>query len=525
MATTELSPSRPRGLAGLSYEWQALIVVVVGTFMVILDTTVVNIALPQIITVFNAPVNTAEFVLTGYLIALAIVMPATGYLSDSFGSKRVYLISIFLFTVGSLFCSLSWDVASLVFFRILQGLGGGLLTPLGFTILFKTVPPERRGLVTGVFGLPILFAPVVGPTLGGYIVQYINWRFIFTLNLPVGILGLFLGWMLLCETELVPGLRFDVRGFVLAALGFSAVLYALAKVPDWGWSDARTLVLLAGGGIVLLVWIVVELTETQPLLELRVLRDPTFALSTLVNFIITVALYSSLLLMPLFLQDYRGLGAFQTGLLLFPQAVASAVVMPISGRLFDRFGPRPLIVPGLLLLAYATWRLTTLDVMTPDANLRVILVLRGLAMGLVLMPALTVALNTLPNHMIARGSALTNVLRQLFSAFATAIFITLLQSRQTFHQAIFSQTVTPDLPGVSQTLAGMQDYLMQQGMSLAQAKSAAVLALYQQMTLRAAVSSFEDCFFIAAVICLLGIVPALFLRSTGVKRPTGPAME
>ncbi len=464
MASADVSVSRPHRLSGLSYEWQALIVVVVGTFMVILDTTVVNIALPQIITVFNAPVNTAEFVLTGYLIALAIVMPATGYLSDTFGSKRVYLISIFLFTVGSLLCSLSWDVASLVFFRILQGLGGGMLMPLGFTILFKSVPPERRGLVTGVFGLPILFAPVVGPTLGGYIVEYIDWRVIFTLNLPVGILGLFLGWILLRETQLVSDLRFDLRGFVLSGVGFASVLYALAKMPDWGWGAVQTLVLLIGGGIVLVAWVAVELTEKQPLLELRVLRDPTFALSTLVNFIVTVALYSSLLLLPLFLQDYRGLGAFQTGLLLFPQAVASGAVMPISGRLFDRFGPRPLVVPGLLLLAYATWRLTTLDLMTPDATLRSILIMRGVAMGLVLMPAMTVALNTLPGNLIAGGSALTNVLRQLFSAFATATFITLLQNRQTFHQAILSQTVTPDLPGVSQTLAAMQHYLVQQGM-------------------------------------------------------------
>src|SRR5512142_1748588 len=200
MASISLSLPRPHHrLLALPYYWQALIIVMIGSFMAMLDATVVNIALPRIITVFNAPVDAAQFVLTGYMIALAIIMPATGYLSDTFGTKRIYLISMFFFTAGSLLCGLSWSVESLVIFRILQGLGGGMMLPLGMTVIFKTVPREKFGLVSGIFGLPLVFAPVVGPTLGGYIVEYINWRFIFTLNLPIGALGLFLGWVLLRE--------------------------------------------------------------------------------------------------------------------------------------------------------------------------------------------------------------------------------------------------------------------------------------------------------------------------------------
>ncbi|HEX2922639.1 MAG TPA: MFS transporter, partial [Chloroflexota bacterium] len=178
-------PKPHRRLRALPYYWQAVIVTIIGSFMVMLDTTVVNIALPRIITVFGADVHSSQFVLTFYMLALAIIMPATGYLTDTYGTKRIYLLSMLFFTIGSFLCSAAWSVPSLVVFRVLQGLGGGMLMPLSMTIIFKTVPPEKRGTVMGVFGLPMLLGPVLGPTLGGYLVEYVDWRFIFTLNLPV----------------------------------------------------------------------------------------------------------------------------------------------------------------------------------------------------------------------------------------------------------------------------------------------------------------------------------------------------
>lgn len=526
MASVSVPVAPPeRSVLGLSYEWLALIVVLIGAFMEMLDTTVVNIALPRIITVFSARVDAAQFVLTGYMIALAIIMPASGYLSDTFGTKRIYLQSMFLFVVGSLLCSLSWDVTSLVFFRVLQGLGGGMLSPLGMSLLFKTVPPERRGFIMSIFGLPLLFAPVIGPTLGGYIVQYIDWRFIFTLNLPVGALGLLLGLVLLRETDRHPGLRFDLRGFLLSAVGFGALFYGLSQAPDWGWADPRSVGFIGGAVIMLIAWVMAELNHSQPLLELRVFRDHSYALATCVNFVVTVAMYASILLMPLFLQNFRGLGAMDTGLIMFPQALAAGLVMPISGRLFDKIGPRPLILSGLLLLAYATWQLRSLDVTTPDMTIRGILIMRGVSMGLIMMPAMTVAMNSLPRHLISRGSSLTNVLRQLFGSFGTAIFVTLLQTRQTYHQAMLSQTMTPDVPGVRGVLEATQHYLMHQGMTSAQAKATGVLYLLQQVALQAAVLSFEDCFLIAAGVCLLALIPAMFLRSTGTRREGAATLD
>lgn len=517
MANISLSLPRPRGhVRGLAYEWQALIIVMIGSFMTMLDATAVNIALPKIITVFNAPVSAAQFVLTGYMIALAVIMPASGYLSDTYGIKRLYLLSMFMFTVGSLLCGLAWDVSSLVFFRILQGLGGGMLGPLGMTVIFRIVPLEKRPLVASIFGVPMTLAPILGPTVGGYLVQYVSWRVIFTLNIPVGALGLVLGWVLLRETERIPNLHLDWRGFFLSGFGFATLLYGLQKGPALGWGHLQTLSFLVGGCVLIILWVVVELSDPQPLLELRILKNPTYALGMGILFILTVGLFSSMLLLPIFLQNFRGLGAMKTGILMIPQAVASGLVMPITGQLYNRLGPRPLVVSGLIVLVFSSWRLSFLDLATPDSTLSMLLVLRGAAMGLCMMPVFTAAMNTLPGPLVARGSSLTNVLNQLFGALGTALFITLLQTRQIYHQAMLAQVVTPDLPGVRATLAAVQRYLVQQGASLAQAKAAGGAALYQQVAMRAAVMSFDDCFAIAAAACLLAIVPALFLNNTGI---------
>src|SRR3989442_8765412 len=226
-----------RGLLhGLDYQWQVLICAVVGTFMVMLDQTVVNIALPKITTVFGVGVHETQLIVTSYMLALAVIMPATGYLSDTFGTKRLYLITMALFTGGSLLCGLAWNNPSLVAFRVIQGLGGGMMMPLGMTMLFKVVPPQQRNTIMGFFGLPLMLAPVLGPTLGGYIVEYIDWRMIFTLNVPVGLIGLFLGFTPLRGSAHVPGVKFDLRGFVLSAGGFSAVLAGRSDAGRGGGS-------------------------------------------------------------------------------------------------------------------------------------------------------------------------------------------------------------------------------------------------------------------------------------------------
>jgi EmrB/QacA subfamily drug resistance transporter len=353
---------------------------------------------------------------------------------------------------------------------------------------------------------------VIGPTLGGYLVEYVDWRPIFTLNVPIGVLAVLAGMVILRESPRREGTRFDLWGFLLSAIAFSTAMLALEKVPEYGWFDPYVVTLLLIAAAAFPCWIVVELAQEQPLLDLTVLKDRTFFVATLVNFVATIAMYSSLLLLPLFLQNVRGLGALDTGLLLLPQALAAAVMMPISGKLLDRFGPKLVVIPGLLLLAFATWLLTTLDIGTPNSTIRWILLLRGLAMGLMMMPVMTVSMDTIPPHQISRASALSNVLRQLFGAFSTGIFATILLGRVQFHQALLMQNVTASNVAAVGMLNTVQTAMLQQGLSMEAAKAAGIAGLMKQVSVLATVQSFDDCFYLATLISLCGLLPVLWLK-------------
>jgi DHA2 family multidrug resistance protein len=506
------SIARPRASAfGLDYKWQVMICTIFGTFMTMLDSTIVNIALPKITNVFGVSVNEGQLVITSYMLALAVIMPATGFLSDTFGTKRLFLITMALFTGGSLLCGLAWSSTSLVIFRIIQGLGGGMMSPLGMTMLFKVVPVRERNAIMGIYGLPLILAPVLGPTIGGYLVEYVDWRVIFTLNVPIGIVGILLGSAWLRETELVRGLKFDLRGFLLSAVGFSALLLGLSDAGTDGWTSPSIVIRLTIGVVALIAWVWVELHDSQPLLELRLFKDRTFALAMLVNFVLTVGMFGGQLLVPVFLQSYRGLGAAETGLITMFQALAMLPMMPLVGRLADRFGVRTLLLVGLPLVAISMWQFSNLGMDTSDTQLRLWLAARGVTMGLVMMPAMTAALNTVPVELTSRGSSLTNVMRQVFGSFGTAIFVTLLQSRTTFHTNQLAQGATTSNITLMQTLGQVQQWVLQHGGTAVQAQADGMLAVMRQLYMTAAVMSFDDVFMIAALVTLAAIVPALFI--------------
>ena len=517
----------PRGLGllhGLDYKWQVLLCTVVGTFMVMLDQTVVNIALPKITTVFGVGVHETQLVVTSYMLSLAVIMPATGYLSDTFGTKRLYLITMGLFTLGSLLCGLAWNNTSLVAFRVIQGLGGGMLMPLGMTMLFRVVPPQQRNTIMGFFGLPLMLAPVLGPTLGGYIVEYIDWRVIFTLNVPIGLLGLFMGFTLLRESEYVPGLKFDLRGFLLSAVAFSALLLGLSDAATDGWTNPGILLRFAIGLTGLAAWVWVELTDEHPLLELRLFAIPIFTLSAMVSFVLTVGMFGGMLVLPLFLQNFRGLGAAETGLILVAQVLPMTVAMPLVGRVVDRVGARPLLLVGLPLLVVTTWNFSSLDLHTSDMTIRLWLAARGVAMGLVMMPSMTAGLNAVPMHLMSRASSMSNVMRQVFGAFGTAVVVTVLQLRQTYHTAMLDQTVTPENLPLQRLLYMGQQMATAHGLSGVQSQAMGLMMAAQQVALTAAVMAFDDVFRVTAVITLLAIPPALFMRRPRMTGPRGPTI-
>jgi EmrB/QacA subfamily drug resistance transporter len=511
-------PGVHRLLHGLDYKWQVLLCSIVGTFMVMLDQTVVNIALPKITTVFNVSVHETQLVVTSYMLALAVIMPATGYLSDTFGTKRMYLVTMALFTGGSLLCGLAWNNASLVVFRVIQGLGGGMMMPLSMTLLFKAVPPQQRNTIMGFYGLPLMLAPVLGPTLGGYLVEYVDWRVIFTLNVPVGAAGLFLGLTLLRESEFVRGLRFDLRGFVLSAIGFSALLLAFTDAATDGWTSPISLVRFGIGIAALSLWVWVELTDEHPLLDLRIFKVRMFTLSSIINFIVTLGMFGGMLLLPVFLQNLRGLGAAETGFILIFQVLPMTVAMPVVGRLIDKVGTRIMLLIGLPLVALTTLQFAWLDMNTSDATLRWWLLARGAAMGLVMMPSFTAGLNAVPLAQMSRATSLNNVLRQVFGAFGTAVVVTILQVRQTYHTAMVAQSVTPDNIPLQQAMAQVLQWANSVGASAAEAQALGIQLVFRQVAQTAAVMAFDDVFRVTAAFTLLALIPAAFMD---VRKPSG----
>jgi EmrB/QacA subfamily drug resistance transporter len=491
-------------------EWKILLVAVAGTFMVILDQTIMNIALPHIIAVFNVPTDHAQLVISAYLMATAITTPAAAYLCNRFGTKRVYIFSQASFLFGSILCGLSWNADSLIVFRILQGLAGGLLSPIAMTLLFLNVPPQQRGTAMAIFGIPLMLGPVIGPTLGGYLVTDWSWRMVFYVNVPVVLVAILIGLAWIQETPSMPA-GFDFKGFALAATGFSTLLYALSYAPTWGWHDIRIIGLLSVGTLCLIIWIVLELRSNTPMLDLRIFKNRGFSLATGLNFVTTIGLFSIIFLLPLFLQNIRGLTALQTGLLMLPAVLGSIVTMPIAGRLYDRIGPKIPVVAGLIVTGIATYWMRTLDVTTPDNLLRLILFIRSMGIGLAMMPVMTYALASVEQKMTAQASSMMNVSRTVFASLGIAIFATMLSNFQKTNLAVISQTFTPSSPETMHFVSMVQVLLMQAGQTLEAARQTAVYVLYLLANARASVAAFQVEYVIAAIVILVGVIPAFFL--------------
>jgi len=311
--------------------WVApVLVTLIGAFMATLDSSIVNVAIPNIMNVFNASTRTVQWISTSYLLTLGVVVPLSGWLGDTLGYKRLYILSLAVFLAGSLFCALSWDLNSLIIARVIQAIGGGMIVPTMTAMIFQIVPRDKIGGGMGVFGIAILVAPAIGPTLGGYLVEFVNWRWIFTINLPIGVIGIILSWIVLPEFQSQETGPFDVAGALTSIVALFCLLLALSKGSDWGWGAEPTVLLFLTSFVAFVLFVYIELTADAPLLELRVFKYATFTMANLTIIATQIGLYAGVFFLPLFLQNVRGLGAMETGLLLMPGALVSGVMMPLS---------------------------------------------------------------------------------------------------------------------------------------------------------------------------------------------------
>ncbi|GKU83554.1 MDR family MFS transporter [Niallia sp. NCCP-28] len=419
-----------------------LLAVIVGMIMVILDSTVVNVAIPNLVDYFDTDLKTIQWTVTGYTLALSAVIPLAGWMTDKFGAKRIFLITIALFTAGSVLCSLAQSPVQLIIFRIIQGIGGGMVSPIGMAMVFKLAPPDKRGAIMGVLGIPMLLAPALGPVLSGWLVEYVSWHWIFLINLPIGIVAMFVGMKFLPESEKHAAPHLDVIGMILAPIAFAMLAYGVSE-GGTSWTSKSTIIGLTVGGIALLLFIFVELRQKQPLLELRVFRSSDFTRGILLAWLTQIALFGSMIITPLYLQQVKGYTALETGLILLPQALASGIFMPISGRLFDKIGARPLALTGLGVISTGLYLLAQVKVDTSLGMILLSLFLMGAGMGLTMMPVNTHVLNAAPRKLVSRVTPLTTAAQQVVVSFAVAGLTGYLTSHITTHMKDVAKGLAP----------------------------------------------------------------------------------
>lgn len=414
------------------YKWIAAGVLLTGAVMTILDQTVVNVALSTLEKDFNASLSEIQWVVTAYSLALAAVIPMSGWLSDRYGAKRVFLISQILFTVGSALCGLSWSHNALIGFRVLQGLGGGLIMPVGMAMLMRVSRPDQRGRLMAVMGVPMLLGPALGPTLGGWLIQNYTWRLIFYINVPIGIAGSILSAIVLREVaSMRKSGRLDAGGLALVTPAVVGMVYGLSQPSTYGWDSAQTLVPLVGGAALLVLFCLYELRQAEPLIDIRVFHDAAFSAAMVLSVLIGFGLFAAMVLLPLFLQQVQGYGALDAGLILAAQGVGAAVVMPAAGVLTDRVGAAKIVPVGLVAITASSLLLTTLGADTSRWDVIWMLVLRGVGMGFTMMPAMSSAYVTLRPHEIARATSVANVIQRVSSGFGVAVMATILTNRIT----------------------------------------------------------------------------------------------
>jgi EmrB/QacA subfamily drug resistance transporter len=462
-------------ISRLDYKWIVGIVFVFGLFMDLLDMTIVNVAIPELARDLNVNpeegASTIQWVVTGYLLSLAVFIPVSGWAGDRFGTKRIFLTALFLFTSASLLCGLAWNIESLIAFRVLQGVGGGILTPVGTAMLFRAFPPEERAKGAAILMIPMVVAPASGPVLGGYLVEYHDWRWIFFINIPIGILGLVFAALYLREEKQADTGRLDVPGFVLAAAGLAAVMYALAQAGIHGFGDTQVLAIGALGLGILGLFVYQELRARQPMIDMRLFNNRLFTTMNIAQIVGYSGMMGGLFLLPLLLQAEMGLSPFESGLTTFPQAIGVVSMVQFAGRIYNGVGPRRMMMAGMLGSAITTLSFLLIDLDTSPWWIRLIMLCRGWSFALILIPIQTATYATIRPQEMGRASAVFNANRQVAASFGVALLATVLSNRLDANGSFLGDPATRE----------------------------------------AAVTAFHEAFVVAAVLSLLGMVAAAFI--------------
>ncbi len=405
----------------------------IAAFVALLSQTVLNVALPVMMKDLDVTENTIQWLSNGYMLVNGVLVPISAYFINRFTTRRLFLIASILFAVGTLLCAISPNFGILMTGRLVQAAGAGILMPLMSIVVLTIFPVEERGKAMGLMGIAMIFAPAVGPTLSGWIVEHYDWRLLFYIILPLAVIAVVFGAYAMKNVIQTSNPDLDVLGVILSTLGFGGLLYGFSDAGRDGWSSSIVIACLVVGGISLLLFITRSLLTRKPLLEFRVFQYSMFSLTTLINVIVTMAMFSAMILLPIFLQNIRGFSPIESGLLLLPGAILMGIMSPITGMIFDKIGARWLAVIGLAITVATTYEFSDLHIDSSYSHMMLLYTLRMFGMSMLMMPIQTAGLNQLPRRLNADGSAMSQTLRNVAGALGTALLVTVMTNRASSH--------------------------------------------------------------------------------------------
>ncbi|CAC7994206.1 drug resistance transporter [Staphylococcus aureus] len=488
-----------------------------GMFIAILNQTLLNVALPKINTEFNISASTGQWLMTGFMLVNGILIPITAYLFNKYSYRKLFLVALVLFTIGSLICAISMNFPIMIVGRVLQAIGAGVLMPLGSIVIITIYPPEKRGAAMGTMGIAMILAPAIGPTLSGYIVQNYHWNVMFYGMFIIGIIAILVGFVWFKLYQYTTNPKADIPGIIFSTIGFGALLYGFSEAGNKGWGSVEIETMFAIGIIFIILFVIRELRMKSPMLNLEVLKFPTFTLTTIINMVVMLSLYGGMILLPIYLQNLRGFSALDSGLLLLPGSLIMGLLGPFAGKLLDTIGLKPLAIFGIAVMTYATWELTKLNMDTPYMTIMGIYVLRSFGMAFIMMPMVTAAINALPGRLASHGNAFLNTMRQLAGSIGTAILVTVMTTQTTQHLSAFGEELDKTNPVVQDH---MRELASQYG-----GQEGAMKVLLQFVNKLATVEGINDAFIVATIFSIIALILCLFLQSNKKAKATAQKLE
>lgn len=505
------------------YKWFLLGNIMIGTFMAVLDATIVNVGLPKIMASFGVGLDKIEWVITAYMLAMAVMLPTSGWMADKFGYKRIYFIGLFLFTFGSMLCGISSDENMLIVARIIQGLGAGTIQPLGMAIITREFPVQQRGIALGFWAIAAAASVSFGPLIGGYLIDRFSWPLIFDVNVPVGIIAMLFTIIIQREYKSNKLRKFDVVGFISVTVFLPLTLYVLsegnAATNSQGWHSPHILGFAAIALVALAIFLTAEFTVKEPLLDLRLLKNHNFGMANVIMLIFSIGMFGSTFLLPVFLQNSLGYSAFQAGAVFLPVGIIQGIIAPVSGRISDKISAKFPLLLGVILMSFSFFLNSKMSWMTELHSIMMSLYIRGIGMGLIFTALSTVSLLEIPREKMAQASAISNSIRQLGGSLGVAILATLLTTRVIYHNQIFTSQINQRSEEFKNTVADIRFHLQHNaGSSAADATRQSQAILMQNLAKQSYIEGINDDFLLAGIITLVGGIPVFFLHTRKQKK-------